>query len=436
VTPGARLQSAIELLDELAADARPVDRTMRQWFAERRFAGAKDRRTISRRVYTVIRGRARLDWWCARHLGTSRLTNRVRVIASLVLTDGLDEAVIAGLFDGSPYKPTLLTEDERMLIDTLSGHMLDSAEQPESVRGEYPDWLGESLYRAFDGAVVTELQALNRPAPLDVRVNLLMDSRDNALAQLGSAGVTAVPLPFSSAGLRIPDRPRIDNTDAYRSGLVEVQDEGSQLVATITAAEPGMTVVDYCAGAGGKTLSLAVAMAGQGHLIACDSEPRRLARMAPRLKRAGIEDFVDVRVLDGAAALADVVGRADRVLADVPCSMSGAWRRDPAAKWRLSRSQLDGCVAAQKAIIDEAARLVRPGGRLVYATCSVLPEENEAQADGFLDRHPEFELLPANDVWDSVVAHACPSPGPYLRLSPARSQTDGYFVAVFRRRAE
>ncbi len=433
MTPGARLQNAIELLEELATDGRPADRVMRAWFAARRFAGSKDRRTISRRVYSVIRSRARLGWWCERHLGAAGLTDRVRVIASLVLTDGLDEGPISELFDGRQYCPAPLTEDERMLINALSGHMLDSAEQPEAVRGEYPGWLGESLHHAFDGAVVTELQALNRPAPLDVRVNILKGNRDDALAKLSDAGIHAVPSGLSPVGLRIADSPRIDQTEAYRSGLVEVQDEGSQLVAALTTADAGMVVVDYCAGAGGKTLSIAAAMALQGRLIACDVEQRRLANMLPRLRRAGISDFVDVRVLGDGDGVTDLVGCADRVLADVPCSTSGAWRRDPIAKWRLSREALGGYLDAQRAILADAAPLVQTDGRLIYATCSVLPEENELQADRFLDRHPEFELIPANDVWDNVVGCDFPAGGPYLRLSPARTATDGYFIAIFRR---
>jgi 16S rRNA (cytosine967-C5)-methyltransferase len=243
-------------------------------------------------------------------------------------------------------------------------------------------------------------------------------------------------------GLRIADSPRIDDTEPFRSGLVEIQDEGSQIVAAMTDAGPGMVVVDYCAGAGGKTLALAAAMAGQGHLIACDTEARRLANMAPRLQRAGAGNFVEVRTLNddgdltdlvGKADLADLVGKADRVLADVPCSTSGAWRRDPASKWRLTRERLDGYAAAQRDILTRAAVLVRPGGCLVYATCSVLPEENEGQAEWFLDCHAEFALAPAPQLWHRVVGPACPGDGPYLRLSPARTGTDGFFIAVFRR---
>ncbi|MCP4330033.1 MAG: RsmB/NOP family class I SAM-dependent RNA methyltransferase [Alphaproteobacteria bacterium] len=433
MTPGARLQSAIEILGLLASDRRPADRVLRAWFRANRYAGAKDRRTISRRIYTIIRSRARLDWWCSRHLGGEAISDRDRMIASLVLTDGLEEGAIAGLFDGGTYRPLPLTAAERTLITALCGHMIDSAEQPETVRGEYPDWLDESLHSAFDGAVVAELQALNRPAPLDIRVNSLKATREFVRADLQAVGIAAEPLPMSSFGLRIAEGTPIDHTPAFRNGLIEVQDEGSQLIAALTTAQPGMTVVDYCAGAGGKTLSLAATMEGRGRLVACDIEQRRLAAMMPRLQRAGIRGFVDVRPLGGAGRLTGLGDGADRVLADVPCSTSGAWRRDPAAKWRLSRGDLDLYVATQRAILSDAAACVGHGGQLVYATCSVLPEENENQAAWFLDSHADFVALPANDVWDGVVERSCPCGGPYVRLSPARTATDGYFIAIFER---
>jgi 16S rRNA (cytosine967-C5)-methyltransferase len=444
VTPGARLLSAIEFLDELATDERPADRALRAWFGARRYAGSKDRRTISRRVYTIIRSRARLDWWCARHLGAGEIGNRARVIASLVLTDGLDQPAIAALFDGGDYRPARLGAAERTLTTALDGHILDNAEQPAAVRGEFPDWLGESLHVAFDGAVVAELQALNQPAPLDLRVNRSKGDRVTALESLGAAGIRAEPAPLSPIGLRVADSPRIDDTEPFRSGLVEIQDEGSQIVAAMTDAAPGMVVVDYCAGAGGKTLALAAAMAGEGRLVACDTEARRLANMTPRLRRAGVADFVEIRELNGddgqtdlvgKADLADLVGKADRVLADVPCSTSGAWRRDPASKWRLSRDRLDVYITAQRDILARAAALVRPGGCLVYATCSVLPEENEAQVEWFRGGHEDFTPVPAPELWHRTIGGACPCDGPYLRLSPARTGTDGYFIAVFRRAA-
>lgn len=432
MTPGARLQSAIDILGELEADARPADRFMRAWFRERRFVGAKDRRTIQRRVYTVLRSRARLDWWCIRHLGIDAVNNRRRVLASLVLTDGLDEAAIDPLFDGGQYRPAPLDPSERTLVMALSGHLLDSAEQPEPVRAEYPTWLDDALRGAFDGTVVAEMRALNQSAPLDLRVNTLKSDRAATLARLADEGIAAEPAGLSPIGVRIAEGARLDQIDLYRDGFVEIQDEGSQIVSLLTDARPSMTVIDYCAGAGGKTLALAAAMAGQGRLIACDADRARLRQMDQRLMRAGLSGFVETRVI-GQDNLEDLDGIADRVLIDVPCSTSGAWRRDPAAKWRLTPADLDRYEALQRRIMGQASSLVRVGGRLVYATCSILMREDERQAEWFLDQHRSFSTIPVDQIWPGTLGSASNSLGPYLRLSPARSGTDGYFVAIFSR---
>jgi len=433
VTPGARLQAAIDILDALDEDARPADRFMRAWFASRRFMGAKDRRTVMRRAYTILRSRARLDWWCRRHGVEPPIANRLRVIASLVLTDGIAEAAIAQLFDGGPYRPNALDDRERTLIAALDGHMLDSAEQPESVRGEYPGWLDNALHAAFDGAVVHELQALNRTAPLDLRVNTMKVDRATAIDRLGAEGVAAEIAPLSPVGLRVADHPRLDGTSALRQGIVEIQDEGSQIVALLGDPQPGATIVDYCAGAGGKTLALAAAMRGDGRLVACDVDPKRLHNMTPRLARAGIAEFVEVRAIAEDDPIADLDGAADLVLADVPCSTSGAWRRDPAAKWRLTTEAIDRYCGVQAQILERAAALVRPGGRLVYATCSILPAENERQVDRFAAAREDFSIEPAGPAFDRLVGRDGDTAEPFLRLTPARSNTDGYFVAILRR---
>ena len=434
MTPGARLQSAIEILDALDTDSRPADRFMRGWFRARRYVGSKDRRTIMRRVYTVLRSRARLDWWCGRHLSGIPVANRTRVIASLVLTDGIDENTIASLFDGGTYRPPVLSAAERTLINALDSHLLDSTEQPAPVRGEYPGWLDDALHRRFDGAVVNELQALNQSAPVDIRVNRLKSTSEAVRASLSGAGIEGETLPISPIGLRMRHQPRLEATRAYRDGLFEIQDEGSQIVALMSDVEPGQLVVDYCAGAGGKTLALAASMEGRGRLIAYDRDPARLAKMDARLKRAGCAEFVDRRGGD-VTVLDEFEGRADRVLLDVPCSTSGAWRRDPAAKWRLTQEEMGRLVGLQRAILSEAAGLVRSGGRLVYATCSILDEENESQAEWFCETHDAFTLVPATEVWNRIFPHVSPpSAEATLRLTPARTGTDGFFVAIFERR--
>ncbi|MEJ0068121.1 MAG: RsmB/NOP family class I SAM-dependent RNA methyltransferase [Pseudomonadota bacterium] len=300
------------------------------------------------------------------------------------------------------------------------------------MRGEYPAWLEATL-----GAVPeAELRALNAPAPLDLRVNQLATSREQALAGLTAVGITASPTRFSPLGLRVVGRPSLSHQPIFQDGWVEVQDEGSQLVALLADARPGQAVIDLCAGAGGKTLALAAAMGNKGRLIACDVSAKRLERAVKRLRRAGVHN-VERRTLgpDAQAWLKRQAGRFDRVLVDAPCSGTGTWRRNPDMKWRIGPTDIDELCVIQNEVLDRAARLVKPGGRLIYATCSLLAAENEQAIDGFLARHGEFQVLPVAGVWASLLAGDCPVDGPYLRLSPARHGTDGFFAAILLRAA-
>lgn len=281
------------------------------------------------------------------------------------------------------------------------------------------------------------MSALNRPAPLDLRVNAAKATREEALAALAADGVSVEPTPLSPWGLRVKGMARVGGTRAFKQGLVEVQDEGSQIVAALVGARPGMTVVDFCAGAGGKTLALAAAMTRhariRGRLIACDTSQVRIERMTARLARAGTKTVRRVVLKDeNDPALADFAN-ADRVLADMPCSGSGAWRRDPLGKWRLRPDGLAQYIASQGRILDAAARLVRPGGRLVYATCSVLPEENEAQIASFLEQNNTFRIVPIAEAWGETLGGVSQAGNQFLRLTPAASGTDGFFAAVLER---
>ena len=310
---------------------------------------------------------------------------------------------------------------------------------PEAAALEIPEWLAGSLRRQWGDGLQAEMAALNRPADLDLRVNTLKGGRAAAIQSLAADGVEARPTPLSPIGLRVRGRVRLEGAAAFRDGLVEVQDEGSQLVALLTGARPGMTVFDVCAGAGGKTLALAAAMENRGTLIAADTDMGRLKRMKPRLRRAGVSG-VEAQVLDETLSPdqkpwpeADL-GAADRVLVDAPCSGTGAWRRDPDARWRLTPAELERDLARQRRILAQAAPLVAPGGRLVYATCSVLPAENEDQVEHFLKNHPQFEVLPITRVWAETLGGTAPCPCPecaiYFSLSPAANETDGFFAAV------
>ena len=436
MTPGARLQSVIELLDAVEAAASPADRVITAWLRKRRFIGAKDRRAITDRVFWVLRHRAGLDWWIAR-TGPGgdggRVSSRGRVIAALALTGEGDPAQLAALFDAGPYRPAALEPEEAALAEALAGRAFDHLDQPAHVRANYPEWL-DPLLRARFGARLTEaMAALNEPAPFDLRVNTLKASRGEAQAALAGDGIAAQATPLSPLGLRLAGRRPLGGVRAFTEGLVEVQDEGAQLVSLLTDARPGMRVVDFCAGAGGKTLALAAAMENRGWLGAVDVSAR-LNRAEARLARAGVEIAALRLIAPGDDPWIDEhANSADRVLVDVPCSLSGAWRRDPAARWRLTGDELGRLVGLQGRIVDTAARLVRPGGRLVYATCSLLGAENEDQVARFLSAHAAFAPVPVPEVWPRTVGGACPGPGPWLWLDPARHGTDGFFVAILER---
>lgn len=455
MTPGARLQAAVEILESLdmppSAGVVPADRLLAGYFRARRYMGSGDRAAVRAHVYGVLRSRACLDWWLARH--DMPATSRGRVIAAQLLggedTPAIDKDALATHFNGQGYGPAPLDEAEAVLAGALTGRALRHGDQPPLVAANCPSWLGPSLARAFGDALAEEMAALNQTAPLDLRINPLRVSREQARDTLARQGLVCADTPYSPWGLRAEDHVVLSGLSAYRKGLVEVQDEGSQLVALLVGAKPGISVADYCAGAGGKTLALAAMMEGRGTLMACDVARKRMADLPPRLKRAGIGN-VTLDVLDEDESPKKRGGNwakrhkasFDRVLVDAPCSGSGAWRRNPDARWRLSAEAVAEHVARQEDILSRAARLVKPGGRLVYATCSILCEENEDVAAAFLETHGEFATLPAGDVWAETVAvmeggasfDDMKESGEWLRLSPARHGCDGFFVAIMERR--
>lgn len=440
MTPGARLQAAIDLLTAIHGGESPADRVSAAFFRERRYIGGGDRRAVIDRVYVVLRRRAALDWWIERAQGGDA-SDRLRTIAALVLMDGWSADRIAGSFDGGTYRPAPLDDRERDLAKALAGKTLLSPDQPEWVRLEFPEWLTGSLRRVFDVRMEAEMQALLVEAPLDLRANTLKATRDDAIAALARDGVEAKATNLSPVGLRVQGRPPLATLPAFKDGLVEVQDEGSQLAALLVDARPGMRVVDFCAGAGGKTLAMAAAMENKGRIVACDVLQGRVERAATRLQRAGAHN-VERRGLSSERDpwVKRHAGAYDRVLVDAPCTGVGTWRRNPDARWKLTPDYLTELVDLQKRILDSASRLVKPGGRLIYATCSLLPEENEGQIDGFLAQHVDFAVVPVAEVWrDSVGrtkdAAPCPSGDSYLRLTPAQHGTDGFFVAILQRSA-
>ena len=429
MTPSARIAAAIELSDSISSE-RPADVMVGSYFRSRRYIGSKDRADIAERVYRILRHRARIGWWLDRSQHAD--TARAQVIAELALIGNLPAAEIVELFDGTRYGPAPLEDGELALVAALEGQALAHPEMPAATLAECPGWAADGLQPAFGDQFAGELSALLQPAPFDLRVNESKAKRDGIAKSLRKDGLEVIPTPLSPVGLRVAGRPPLAGHKLYREGVIEVQDEGSQIVALLVDAQPGQQVADFCAGAGGKALAIAARMQGKGRVVACDVDERRLSRAKERLHRSSLHN-IETKLLRSQRDpwISKQKGKFDRVLVDAPCTGSGAWRRHPDARWRPV--DLPELTALQGRILDGAARLVKPGGLLVYATCSLLPEENEQRISAFLIDHASFETLPIQELWGQAIGGDCPTTKPNLLLTPARHGTDGFFVAVLRR---
>jgi 16S rRNA (cytosine967-C5)-methyltransferase len=429
MTPAARAAAAIEVLTDIDARRRPAADAMKDWGLAHRFAGSGDRAAISALVYDALRKKSSSAWI------TGEAGPRAEVVGALRQTRDLDVEAIAALFSGEGHAPARLMEAERAKLAAA-----DLSGAPAHVVGDFPAWLEPQLEASFGASAADEGRALAERAPVDLRVNLLKTTRDKALAALAYLGPQ--PTPFSPVGLRIATRPGgrappLASDPAYVKGLVEVQDEGSQLAALLAEAKPGMQVLDLCAGAGGKTLALAAAMQNQGQIYATDPDPRRLAPIFGRLARSGARN-VQVRAPRGQAdVLGDLKGRCDLVLIDAPCTGSGAWRRNPDAKWRIRPGALEQRIKDQDETLESALRFVKRGGRIVYVSCSVLRAENEDRIAEFMRRHAD--LLPIDAAAQAraaglpTLAKHASTLGPGFRLSPRTTGTDGFYVATLTR---
>jgi len=430
MTPAARLSAAIEVFAEVEARRRPATDVLKDWGLSHRFAGSSDRAAIAGLVYDSLRRKASSAWL----MGGA--TPRAALIGMLHRERGLDIATISELCSGARFAPATLTEVERA---ALASNTLANA--PAPVAGDYPDWLDPHLARVFGDERTAEGQALATRAPLDLRVNTLKAERDDVLPKF--AHLRAEPTRWSPMGLRIrlsadAKNPAIHAEPPFRKGEIEVQDEGSQLAALLAGAKPGEQVVDLTAGAGGKTLALAAAMENRGQIYATDIDKRQLAPIHERIARAGARN-IQVRTPRGDAdMLADLDGRADLVLIDAPCTGTGTWRRNPDAKWRVRPGALTERVKQQTALLDRAAMLVKPGGRVAYITCSVLEEENGDQVRGFISRCPGFSVeKPAETVRvlgerAYLFGRAALISGEGLLMTPRRTDTDGFFGSLIR----
>jgi 16S rRNA (cytosine967-C5)-methyltransferase len=431
MTPAARLSAAIELIETIDAQRIPAAKALKEWGTAHRYAGSGDRAAISGLIWDVLRRRASSAWIMDED------SPRARTLGMLKLERGMDVDDIAALCDGGRFAPAPLSERERDVLSTRS-----LADAPAHIAGDYPEWLDPYLAQAFGDDRVAEATAMASRAPLDLRVNSLKAKREKILSSLRHLG--AQPTPWSPLGLRIElgadaRNPGIHAEEDFIKGAIEVQDEGSQLAALLSAAKPGEQVIDLCAGAGGKTLAIAAMMQGKGRLIATDHDKRQLAPIHERLSRAGVHN-ADVRTPKGEGdTLTDIRASADLVLIDAPCTGTGIWRRNPDAKWRMRPGALEVRLKDQATVLDRAASLIKPGGRIAYITCSVLPAENGDQIRAFVGRHPEFAVVPPaqvasalSDKAEEFTAATLQSPEGLL-MTPRRTGTDGFFVSVLRR---
>jgi 16S rRNA (cytosine967-C5)-methyltransferase len=418
VTPRALLDACATLLREVSAFEAPADAVVSAFFRKHKALGARERHTLAETTYAVLRRRL-----LYRHLtqgGSGTIERRLAILGWA----GDDALVRAAL---SP--------DEQAWLDRVRA--IDTATLVPKLRHNLPDWIAEPLLSQLgDEGFWALVASLDRAAPLDLRVNTLKAKREQVQAALAAQGIDAQPTPFSPWGLRVAGKPALNKADAFLRGEVEVQDEGSQLLALLLDAKRGEMVVDFCAGAGGKTLALGAAMRNTGRLYALDVSGHRLDALKPRLARSGLSNVYPVQIAhERDDRIKRLAGKIDRVLVDAPCSGLGTLRRNPDLKWRQSPQSLAELAAKQAAILESASRLLKPGGRLVYATCSPLAVENETVVQTFSGAHPEFEKLDAGGLLDAAAQSSAErlSEGGNLRLWPHLHSTDGFFASIWRK---
>lgn len=426
--PG-RIAAAIEVLADMEARKRPVSEALKAWALDHRFAGAGDRAAIGNLVYDALRKRVSHGW----RMGED--TPRALVLSVVVTEWNQDVKSLNQDFSTDRFAPESISEAEAL---RLSADSIFS-DAPDWVKADVPQWLAPSLERGFGSDWVRQGEGMTARPPLDMRVNRLKSERARVAKSL--ARFSPQETPIAPDGLRIASGPADARTanvtadEGYQKGWFEVQDEGSQIVALLAGAQPGEQVLDLCAGAGGKTLALAAGMGNTGQIFAFDADRNRLAPIHERLRRNGVRN-VQVRNPE-TGALDDLIGRMDRVVVDAPCTGTGTWRRHPHTKWKLTQAQLEARMAEQAEVLDQAAPFVKPGGELIYITCSILPEENDDQVKAFIERQGGFEPVSLGARWQALFPEAeqpVSSDGTTLTLTPASTGTDGFFCAVLKRK--
>ncbi len=412
-----QLEHATEALAEVLRFEHPADAVLSSYFRSERSLGHRDRGVIAESVYAVLRNLRRLQHWC----GGGRPTGRRLLLAALVRAFGLSARQLEGA----------VSQGEIRWIGERQAAMSDAPDF--ATQADLPDWLAEKLVAQCGEADALALaKALNRAAPLDLRVNPVKARREDVLAHFAKVGIKAEAGSLSPLAIRLAEKPSLTKDPLFLDGSFEVQDEGSQLLGLLVAPKRGEMVADFCAGAGGKTLLLGGLMRSTGRLYAFDTSERRLARLKPRLARSGLSNVHTSAIAhENDTRLKRLAGKLDRVLVDAPCSGLGTLRRNPDLKWRQTPKSIEELTAKQASILAAAAKLLKPGGRLVYATCSLLVEENDIIIDAFLAAHPDFHPVSAKEVLTAQgVSVEC---GERLRLDPQHHDTDGFFAAVMER---
>ena len=416
--PKALLESCAELLGQVLKFDHPADAVVSRYFRENRSLGPRERATLAETAYAVVRRKLLYEY-----LARSGSGPRERRLA------------ILGFAGPRDFLAGALSEQEKDWLKACDA--VQPGELQDRHRHNLPEWLVQPLQEQLGEQFWPLVDSLNEPAPLDLRVNALTDKREDVRKELKLAGVDATPTPYSPWGLRVDGKPALTRLDAFARGAIEVQDEGSQLLALITDARRGQMVVDFCAGAGGKTLALGAAMRNTGRLYAFDVSAHRLDNLKPRLARSKLSNVHPAAIAhERDERIKRLAGKIDRVIVDAPCSGLGTLRRNPDLKWRQSAQGIAELAAKQAAILESAARLLKPGGRIVYATCSVLRAENEDIAEAFGAAHPQFKAVPMAELLSQVKAADVASlysgeAGQYLRLWPQRHGTDGFFAAAW-----
>ncbi|MBK0394570.1 RsmB/NOP family class I SAM-dependent RNA methyltransferase [Ramlibacter algicola] len=420
--PKALLDACADLLEQVLRLDHPADAVVSRFFREHRSLGPRERATLAETTYEALRRKLYYD-----HLAPSGRGPKARRIAILAFQGPRD------------FLKSALDEQERRWVDECDA--IDPKDLLERHRHNLPEWLVDPLKAQLGDEFWALSDAMLQPAPLDLRVNALTDKREDVVHELKLAGIKGNPTPYSPWGIRLADKPALTKLDAFARGAIEVQDEGSQLLALLLEARRGEMVVDFCAGAGGKTLAIGAAMRNTGRLYAFDVSAHRLDALKPRLARSKLSNVHPAAIAhERDDRVKRLAGKIDRVIVDAPCSGLGTLRRNPDLKWRQSPEAVTEMTAKQDAILGSAARLVKPGGRLVYATCSLLPPENETIAQAFSSAHPDFEQLPVADILDGLklgssgLTTGGEDGRSYLRLWPHRHHTDGFFAAVWRKR--